>query len=113
VGAHPQLVMHVNECPAIECNMLSIPEWGVVVAGAVGRTSAYGFPSSISKLLSFVAAANLAAAESLPIFPQSYELVPSHPLQCQPRQFKGVSVTRWTGAQGRYRIGAGKVVPGA
>jgi len=86
--------------------MLSIPAWGVVVVAA-GCTSAYGFPSSILKQLSFVAAANLAAAESPPIFPQSYELVPSHPPQCQ---FRESSMTRWTGA---YRIGVGKVVLGA
>lgn len=39
-------------------------------------TSAYGFSASIEKPSEAVAEANLAAAESLPFFPHSYELTP-------------------------------------
>lgn len=39
-----------------------------------GRTSAYGLSSWTEKSVDGVAAANLAAAESLPIFPRGFQL---------------------------------------
>lgn len=66
-----------DEYPSIAAKARARVSYGTsCVKTTVGHTSAYGLSDWIFKMSDGVAAANLAAADSDPILPQSYEFTP-------------------------------------